>query len=104
MFVYREATVSVGVIRVVLLNVSLFQKDRKELIIRNKIRKFSSSDTFSNILEDAYNDIITQDVWLTKTFASSSLEKSEKAEVEKDEKISLVDIFLKLRLFPTKFI
>ena len=62
MFVYREATVSVGVIRVVLLNVSLFQKDRKELIIRNKIRKFSSSDTFSNILEDAYNDIITQDV------------------------------------------
>ena len=62
MFVYREAAVSVGVIRVVLLNVSFFQKGSKELIIRNKIRKFSSSDTFSNILEDAYNDIITQDV------------------------------------------
>ena len=82
---------SVGITRAVLLNVSLFQKGRKELIIRNKIRKVSLSDTFSNILEDSYKDIITQDVLLTKTFVSSSLEKSEEAEVEKDDAISLVD-------------
>ena len=40
---------------------------RNELIKTNKIRKVSSSDTFSNILEDAYKDIIAQDVLLTKT-------------------------------------
>ena len=44
------------------------------------------------------------DVLLTKTFISSSLEKSGEAEVEKDETVSLVDDLLKLRLFPTKFI
>ena len=87
---------SVGITRAVLLNVSLFQKGRKELIIRNKIRKVSLSDTFSNILEDSYKDIITQDVLLTKTFVSSSLEKSEEAEVEKDDAISLVDGLFKV--------
>ena len=95
---------SVGVTRAVLLNVSLFRKGRKELMIRNKIRKVSTSDTFSNILEDAYDDVIAQDVLLTKTFVSSSLEKSEEAEAEKDETISLVDDLFRVRLFPTKFI
>ena len=95
---------SVGVTRAVLLNVSLFRKGRKELIIRNKIRKVSTSDTLSNILEDAYDDVIAQDVLLTKTFVSSSLEKSEEAEAEKDETISLVDDLFRVRLFPTKFI
>ena len=75
-----------------LRNVTLFRKDRKELIIRNKIRKVSSSDTFSNILEDAYDDIIIQDVLLTKTFVSSSLEKSE------NEIISLVDNLFKVKV------
>ena len=89
MFVYWEAAMSVT--WAVLLNVSLFWKGRKELIIRNKIRKASSSDMFSNILEDMYNDIITQYVLLTKTFDSSSLEKSDKTEVEKNETIYLVD-------------
>ena len=89
---------SVGITRAVLLNVSLFQKGRKELIIRNKIRKVSLSDTFSNILEDSYKDIITQDVLLTKTFVSSSLEKSEEAEVEKDDAISLVDDLFKVKV------
>ena len=93
---------SVGLTRVVLLNVSLFRKGRKELIIRNKIRKVSSSDTFSNILEGAYNNIITQDVLLTKTFVSSSLEKSEEAEVEKDETISLVDNLFKVKVISYK--
>ena len=89
---------SVGVTRAVLLNVSLFRKGRKELMIRYKIRKVSSSDTFSNILEDAYDDIITQEVLLTKTFVSSSLEKSEEAEAEKDETISLVDDLFKVKV------
>ena len=40
---------------------------RKELIKTNKIRKVSSSDTLTNILEDAYKGIIAQDVLLTKT-------------------------------------
>ena len=89
---------SVGVTRAVLLNVSLFRKGRKELMIRNKIRKVSSSDTFSNILEDAYDDIITQEVLRTKIFVSSSLEKSEEAEAEKDETISLVDDLFKVKV------
>ena len=89
---------SVGVTRAVLLNVSLFRKGWKELIIRNKIRKVSSSDTFRNILEDAYKDIVTQDVLLTKTFVSSYLEKSEETEVEKDEIISLVDDLSKVKV------
>ena len=97
---------SVGVTRAVLLNVSLFRKGRKELMIRNKIRKVSSSDTFSNILEDAYDDIITQEVLLTKTFVSSSLEKSEEArqKLKRMKQFLWLMIFLKLRLFPTKFI
>ena len=98
MIVYWEAVMSVGVTQAVLLNVSLFRKGRKELITRNKIREVSWSDTFSNILEDAYNDIITQDVLLMKTFVSSSLEKSEEAEVEKDEIISLVDDLFKVKV------
>ena len=89
---------SVGVIWAALLNVSLFQKGRKELIIRNKIRKVSSSDTFSNLLEDVYKDIITQDVLLTKTFVSSSLKKSEEAEVEKDKIISFVNDPFKVKV------
>ena len=43
------------------------QQGRKELIKTNKIRKVSSSDTLTNILEDAYKGIIAQDVLLTKT-------------------------------------
>ena len=103
MFVYWEAAMSVGVTWAVLLNVSLFWKGRKELIIRNKIRKASSSDMFSNILEDMYNDIITQYVLLTKTFDSSSLEKSDKTEVEKNETIYLVDDLFKVKVISYEF-
>ena len=57
---------------------------------------------FSNILEDAYKDIITQDKLIMKTFVSSSLKKSEEAEIEKDETISLVDDLLKVKVISYK--
>ena len=56
---------------------------------------------FSNILEDAYNDI-TQDKLIMKTFVSSSLKKSEEAEIEKDETISLVDDLFKVKVISYK--
>ena len=57
---------------------------------------------FSNILEDAYKDIITQDKLIMKIFVSSSLKKSEEAEIEKDETISLVDDLFKVKVISYK--
>ena len=102
MFVYWEAAMSVGVTRAVLLNVSPFWKGRKELIVRNKIRKVSSSDTFGNILEDVYKDIITQD--LRKHLFPLLLEKVRGQKMKRMKQFFWLMIFLKLRLFPTKFI
>lgn len=102
MFVYWEAAMSVGVTRAVLLNVSPFWKGRKELIVRNKIRKVSSLDTFGNILEDVYKDIITQD--LRKHLFPLLLEKVRGQKMKRMKQFFWLMIFLNLRLFPTKFI
>ena len=78
-------------------NLTLIKNSKKEVVIRNKIKRVDIDKNFDNILNEIYDTSLI-DIESIKVKASSSLDLKEEASIDLTEKLSLANELMKVKV------
>ena len=77
----------------IVINAVIIKNNKRELVVKNKIKRFFTCDTFREILIVVYSS--AKDASDIQVHVSSSIERKEEAEIGIDETVSLAnEIFI----------
>ena len=78
-------------------NITLIKNSKKEVVMRNKIKRVDVNKNFDNILNEIY-DTSLNDIKSIIVKVSSSLDLKEEASIDITEKLSLANQLMKVKV------
>ena len=82
-------------------NLTLIKNSKKEVVIRNMIKRVDINKNFDNILNELYDTSLI-DIESINVKVSSSLDLKEEASIDIAEKLSLANELMKVKVYLSK--